>query len=193
MSTQLVSVFLTPKQNDPNEAEVKVFPDEVVLFINVDEDESGGVTGIDIDDVFWQYFTVPPVAAEMPTFPASPQPKDVYVEVKLAPRNTPFGSSSSSFSLDGGSVSAANVAIEEPIDGDTATYGSNGINPLVPNKPRVDAAPPPTEQQLTASSEATGAPQNYKYAVVLTTATQVYTLDPKLIVIRRHRRSRSDT
>lgn len=187
MSTQLARVFLTPTKDDPNEAEVKVFPDEISLFITVNEDENGQVTSIDIDDVFWQYFVTPPQESNLPLFLAAPLPGDVFVEVRLAPQNTPFGTSDNSPS------SLNLLADSEPIDGDTATYAGNGINPLVPNKPRLDSAPPPPEQQLLAVTEASGSPREYKYAVVMTTATRVYTLDPKLIITRRHRRSRSDT
>jgi len=193
MSTQLVSVFLTPTQANPNEAELKVFPDIVTLFINVEENENGEMTGLDVDDVFWQYLVVPPAAAELPAFPASPPPTDVFVEVRLAPRNTPFGPSGSSPSpTPVNLISAQDPTLEDTIDGSNASYASNGVNPLVPNKPRLDAAPPPSEQQLLSVTEASGAPRDYKYAVVLTTGTQVYTLDPKLIIIRRHRRSQSD-
>ncbi len=193
MSIETVSIFLTPTKADPNEAEVKVFPDEVTLFINATVDDDGKIISIDIDDVIWQYVTVPPqkaIDAGMPAFPASPQPADVQVEVRLAPLNTPFGPSSGSSPSPTDSLLNTDITAEGPIDGDTAAYVSNGINPLVPNKPRLDAAPPPSEEELNATSDASGPARDYKYAVVLTTAMQVYTLDPKLIIIRRHRRAR---
>lgn len=191
MSTQLVKVFLTPTKADPNEAEVKVFPDEVNLFINVNEDENGQQTGIDIDDVVWQYSVTSPDEQNSPTFSTSPQPADVFVEVRLAPKNTPFGPANNP-PTPSNNLLTPDFPVEGPIDGDTATYAASGINPLVPNQPRPDSAPPPSEDQLSALSEASGTPRTYKYAVVLTTASQVYTLDPKLIITRRHRRSRSD-
>jgi hypothetical protein len=191
MSTELVKVFLTPTKANPNEAELKVFPDIVNLFINVDFDEGGQFMGVDIDDVVWQYVVVPPQQAQMPAFSNAPQPTDVFLEIRLAPRNTPFGPSTEGSASPLNLIFSPDIILEGPIDSDTATYAGNGINPLVPNKPRLDAAPPP-ENQFTESDESLGASREYKYAVVLTTASQVYTLDPKLIITRRHRRSRSD-
>jgi len=191
MSTELVRVFLTPTKADPNEAELKVFPDIVNLFINLDFDEGGQFMGVDIDDVVWQYVVVAPQQAELPAFSNAPQPTDVFLEIRLAPRNTPFGPSNGASPAPFNSMFTSDIVMEGPIDSDTATYAGNGINPLVPNKPRLDAAPPP-ENQFTESEESLGASREYKYAVVLTTASQVYTLDPKLIITRRHRRSRSD-
>ena len=83
MATQTIFVFLTPQQADNTQAEVKVFPDEVTLFINVDEETNV----VERDDVLWRYVKTPPGISGFPTFQPAPEPEKVVYEVRLAPRD----------------------------------------------------------------------------------------------------------
>lgn len=179
MATQTIFVFLTPQQADNTQAEVKVFPDEVTLFINVDEETNV----VERDDVLWRYVKTPPGISGFPTFQSAPEPEKVVYEVRLAPRRTPFGPDQPPSN----DRSSANI-----LDAEEASYAGPGIDPITPNAPRLDAAEPPPLGVGAAQEVVQGPQSEYKYAVILTTETQVYTLDPKLIVIRRHRRSPSN-
>ncbi|MFN0109976.1 MAG: hypothetical protein ACKVZH_14065 [Blastocatellia bacterium] len=181
--TKTVTIFLTPKAESPNEGQIVALPDTVKLIINVEIDERGNETVTDTDDVVWIYSKVPPAGSGFNPFPNAPEAIDINVEVRFPPLNTPFGASPSN-----GSPSSL---LPAP---DSETYENIGINPLVPNKPRPDAAPPPTEAPgLTADSEPVEGPEkDYEYAIILTSRTNVNTVDPKIVVSRRHRRRRSE-
>lgn len=179
MATTTIDVFLTPQQANNAEAEVRVFPDEVKLFIDVNEDTNE----IQRDDVLWRYVTTPPGNSGFLPFPAAPAPDKVVYEIRLAPRRTPFGPDQPP--ADG--VAAVNI-----LDAEEASYASSGVNLLEPNTPRLDSAEPPPSSAVTGTDPVPGPPSEYKYAVILTTETQVYTLDPKVIIVRRHRRSTSN-
>lgn len=179
MATRTINVFLIPQQANNSEAEVKVFPDEVTLFIDVNEETNV----VERDDVLWRYVKTPPNDSGFQLFPAAPEPEKVVYEIRLAPKKTPFGSDQPS----SGGASLANI-----LDAEEASYTGPGVNPIEPNLPRLDSAEPPPPGAVIGQDPVPGPPSDYKYAVILTTETKVYTLDPKLIVIRRHRRSTSN-
>jgi hypothetical protein len=176
---KLVTIFLTPNPERPNESLIAVSPDPVKLFIEVEVDDNGNQVVTDVDEVIWQYSKLPPPGSELPAFPGAPEAVDLNVEVRFPPLNTPFNSPPS-----GDSVASLLPAPE------AESYENIGINPLVPNRPREDAAPAPTELPgLTAASgPVEGEPRDYEYAVILTSRTNVNVLDPKVIIIRRHSR-----
>lgn len=183
-----VTIFLTPKPEDPSQALVVAFPENVWLFIDVDVDDRGNQTVVEVDEVIWQYSKVPPAGSNLPPFLESPEPIDINAEVRLPPENTPFGLIpvvAAAPSL------LAEVEVELP-NSETASYENIGINPLVPNKPRLDSAPEPAESSEFATAAAgqviEGPDREYEYAVILTSRTNIYALDPKVIIRRRHTR-----
>ncbi|MEP7339503.1 MAG: hypothetical protein ABI977_17330 [Acidobacteriota bacterium] len=183
-----VTIFLTPKPEDPSQAIVVASPENVRLFIDVDVDDQGNQTVVEVDEVVWRYSKVPPPGSNLPPFPNAPEPIDVNAEVRLPPENTPFGPSpvngtTPSF------LASPSVEMELPA-AETESYENIGINPLVPNPPRLDSAPEPTESfGLTAAATAVeGFPSEYEYAVILTSRTSIFALDPKIIIVRRHTR-----
>ena len=180
-----VTIFLTPKPENPGEAQIVAFPDTVKLFINVEIDDQGNRNVVDVDEVIWVYSKVPPPESNLPPFPGAPEAIDINVEIRFPPLNTPFGSSTSDGSF---SFSASDSSLLPAPD--EASFENIGVNPLVPNKPREDAAPEPEEALgfSTASEPVEGPPQDYEYAVILTSRTNVNTVDPKIIVVRRHSR-----
>lgn len=180
-----VTIFLTPKPENPNEAQIVAFPDTVRLFINVEIDDQGNRNVVDADEVIWVYSKVPPPGSNFAPFPGAPDAIDINVEIRFPPLNTPFGSSPSDSSFSFSSPSSS--LLPAP---DAESFENIGINPLVPNRPREDAAPEPQESfGFSAASEPVeGLPQDYEYAVILTSRTNVNTVDPKIIVIRRHSR-----
>lgn len=178
MATSTINIFLTPQQANNSEAEVRVFPDEVTLFIDVNEDTNE----IQRDDVLWRYVTTPPGNSGFQSFPTAPEPEKVVFEVRLAPRRNPFGPD----------PSPSDGLRPNLIDAEEASYSSPGVSVLDPNVPRLDSAEPPPPAAVTGTDPVSGPPSEYKYAVILTTETQVYTLDPKVIIVRRHRRSTSN-
>jgi len=184
-----VAVFLTPNPQAPNESVIAAFPDPVKLVINVEVDDQGNQTVTEVDEVVWQYSQQAPPESGLPSFPDAPNPADINVEVRLPPENSPFGSDSSGGSTN--SFSSLSVSPDSVLPGpETSSYENIGTNPLVPNKPRLDSAPPPSESTsfaLTTTSD--GDPAEYEYAVILTSRTNVATVDPKIIIIRRHRRT----
>ena len=179
MTINIVTIFLTPKPNNSNEAQIIAFPDTVKLFINVEVDDEGNRIVTDVDEVIWVYSKVPPAGSGFAPFPGAPDALDINVEVRFPPENTPFGSSTAS----GSSASL----LPAP---DSVSYENIGVNPLVPNRPRADAAPEPPERQSfgAADEPVEGPEQDYEYAVILTSRTNVNTADPKIIVVRRHSR-----
>ncbi len=180
-----VTIFLTPKPENPNEAQIVAFPDTVKLFINVEIDDQGNRNVVDVDEVIWVYSKVPPAESNFPAFPGAPEAIDINVEIRFPPLNTPFGSSPSDSSF---SFSSSSSLLPAP---DAESFENIGINPLVPNRPREDAAPEPQEPisfSAAASEPVEGPPQDYEYAVILTSRTNVNTVDPKIIVVRRHSR-----
>ena len=172
-----VNIFLTPKPEDPAQALIATFPDPVVLFIEVEVDNNGNKVVTDVDEVVWQYVQVPPEESKLPPFPGAPAPIDLNVEVRLPPLNTPFGTVST----------GGNALLPAP---DAESFENIGINPLVPSRPREDSAAEPTEPPgLTPEANPVeGPPSDYEYAVILTSRTTVNAVDPKIIIIRRHRR-----
>jgi hypothetical protein len=178
-----VTIFLTPNKENPSEAVVAAFPETVRLFIDVEIDNGGNQTVTNIDEVIWQYSKEPPPESGLAPFPGAPDPIDINAEVRLAPENSPFGSSPA-----GGSFNSLLPAPE------TESYENIGVNPLVPNQPRLDSAPELTEPlgfraAAAAATPVEGPPREYEYAVILTSRTNVNVLDPKIIIIRRYRRT----
>ncbi|MBP6820270.1 MAG: hypothetical protein KA368_01940 [Acidobacteria bacterium] len=176
---KLVTIFLTPNPERPSESLIAVSPDPVKLFIEVEVDQNGNQVVTDVDEVIWQYSKLPPDGSNLPAFPGAPEAIDLNVEVRFPPLNSPFNSPPS-----GDSVASLLPAPE------AESYENIGINPLVPNRPREDAAPAPIDGiEVSALAEpAEGEPREYEYAVILTSRTSVNVLDPKIIIIRRHRR-----
>ncbi len=177
-----VTIFLTPKAENPSEAQVVALPDTVRLVINVEIDDDGNRTMTEVDEVIWQYSNVPPPGSNLAPFPGAPEAIDINVEVRFPPLNTPFGSSPT-----GGSFTSLLPAPE------SESFENIGINPLVPSKPREDSAPEPAEPFgfTTAAEPVEGPERNYEYAVILTSRTNVNTMDPKVVVVRRHSRRSS--
>lgn len=181
-----VTIFLKPKPENPSEAEIVAHPDVVKLFIDVEIADDGMETVTNADEVIWVYSQTPPPELNLPSFQGAPAAADINVEVRFAPNNSPFGSNPSG----GAAPASLSPELEVLPEPDEQTYVNIGINPIVPNKPREDAAPAPTEP-LGIASEAEpveGPEQDYEYAIVLTSRTTVNALDPKVIVVRRHRR-----
>ncbi|HMV49528.1 MAG TPA: hypothetical protein PLD20_32170 [Blastocatellia bacterium] len=180
--TKTVTIFLTPKPEAPTESLIATFPDPVVLFIEVEVDNNGNKVVTDIDEVIWQYSQIPPPESGLPPFPGAPAAIDLNVEVRLPPLNTPFGPAPT-----GGNGNNAASLLPAP---DAESFENIGINPLVPNRPREDAAAEPTEPLgfVPGAVSVEGPPSEYEYAVILTSRTTVNAVDPKIIIIRRHRR-----
>lgn len=173
-----ITIFLTPDPDRPGEARVAAFPDSVRLVINVIIEDDGSTTIDEVDSVFWQYSKVPPLGSNLPPFDRAPEPIDIIPKVIFPPENSPFGASPTS-----GSTSSLLP------EADTASFENIGINPLIPNEPRADAAPEPPESfGLTNSEPVDGPERKYEYAIILTSRTSVNTADPDLIIIRRHKR-----
>lgn len=176
MSIRQVSVFLTPKPENQNEIELRTFPDPVTANIIVDVD-----TGelIEIDQILWNYSPVPPPEAQASPIPQPPTPDQVYLEIRFAPRDTPYPPPSTTSSLSG-----------EPIEGDGASYGNVGTVSVSPNEPRLDAgtSPPGESQQIEQENGFEFRVREYKYAVVLTTPGRVHALDPRVKIRQRFRR-----
>jgi hypothetical protein len=181
-----VAVFLTPNPQAPSEPIVGAFPDPVRLVINVEVDDQGNQTVTEVDEVVWQYSQQAPPESGLDSFPGAPDPAEINVEVRLPPEDSPFGSDSSD-----GSTGSFSMSTDSVLPGpETSSYENIGTNPLVPNKPRLDSAPPPSESTSFAlATESNGDPAEYEYAVILTSRTNVSTVDPKIIIIRRHRRT----
>lgn len=167
-TTQSVSVFLTTGQANQSEVVLAVHPEDVTLEIVVNDSDDV----VSIDDVIWQYVTQPPPASGATPLTQPPAPEDVFLEVRFAPRNTPFPPPSSP------SSGAASISAEA----ESASYANLGISPLVPNQPRLDAA---FDSDSAPAGAAADVSRGYKYSVILTTQSQVYTLDPRVIIRRR--------
>ena len=176
MPIKFGSIFLTPKPENSNEAQLAAFPDPVVA--NIIEDESGQVTSV--DRVFWRYDVVPPPESQLPSFQPSPAPEQVVLEIRFAPDNTPFPSST---------TSSTEASATSMIAADNAAYSSNGAVPIAANEPREDSALLPSGQPESLETEDGFEIQirEYKYNVILTTPQIVYMLDPTLMIRRRHR------
>jgi len=177
MAIQKVSVFLTPKQGSTNEVELRTFPEPVIANINRDLD-SGDL--VELDEVVWNYVTQPPPDAKADAVPQPPNPEEVYVEIRFAPRRTPFQPPTSFRSeLD-----------ESGVEADAAGYGNVGTVTVTPNAPRLDSASALVgeTQETDVEGEFEYLVRNYKYTVILTTQDHVYALDPNLKIRSRFRR-----
>ncbi len=175
MATVLANVFLTPRQDNPNEAELRTFPEPVVANIIFDPD-TGDL--IEIDQVFWTYLTQSPVET-IPSFPGSPAPETVFLEVRFAPLKTPFPSPTN-----------PPPSGTSPAEGDGANYGSVGTVPIAANEPRLDAgiSPPGEEQLLEEDGGFEFKIRFYKYTAILTAPGNVYSFDPFVKIRHRGRR-----
>ena len=183
MSIRQVSVFLTPKPDETGEIVIGVHPDPVVANIMVDE-----MTGdpIEVDLVHWQYCVQPPAEANVPSYAQAPPATEVYLEIRFAPKNTPFPQPTVTVPA----RSAAALLDVGEVEVDNTGYGGIGSAPLAAKEPRSDAALA-TENEPQQFEQENGFEflvREYKYAVVLTTGDHVYTLDPRVKIRRSNRR-----
>jgi hypothetical protein len=171
-----VLVFLTPRAANPAEAEIAVLPSDALV--------NTGPNPEDKDSVEWVYVTELPPGVESPVLPIPqpPQPDQVYLEIRFPPGNTPFPPP----------LGPQNNAASGPVEGDGASYGKAGAEPIAANEPATGSEnAPPGENQETEPDpdpEFEVRIRRYKYGIVLTTQTQIFTLDPRLFLRGRHRR-----
>lgn len=167
MPERRILVFLTLHESGNGEVVLRAAPETVVASI-----EEDGTT----DTVVWEYTTQPP--NPFPAIAEPPAPAEVNLEIRFPPAKTPFPLNAMSASAQPNSL--------RPVEPDDGGFSNVGTVEITPDAPRENAViqTDPEEQDNNVIYNF----KNFKYAVILTSLNDVYTLDPnyKLRRFNRH-------